>query len=92
VLERSDRRVVVMLQNTSPIALGPLPLFDPGSLQSTIFLERTGPDRWSWYQAVRAATGASLLAAKGAASTVNRMRALWRHVAALPEGALAKQR
>jgi hypothetical protein len=92
VLERSDRRVVVEIQNTSAIALGPLPLFEPGALQSTVFLERTGADRWAWYQAVRAADGASLLATQGAASTVNRMTALYRHVADLPSGAIAEQR
>jgi hypothetical protein len=91
VLERSDRRAVIEMENSSAISLSLLPLFPPGALQSTVFLDRVGADRWAWHHAVHAGEAASLLAANGAASTVNRMTALYRYVADLPSGAEAKR-
>jgi hypothetical protein len=84
VLERSDRRAAIEIENTSAISWTLLPLFAPGALQSTLFLERSGPDRWAWYHAVRAAEGASLLAANGETSTVNHMTAFHRYIAGPP--------
>jgi hypothetical protein len=62
VRERSAHRVVLATENTSAIRLAFLPLFDPGALQSVIFVERRGPDSWRYFQAVRAGDGTSLLA------------------------------
>ncbi len=92
VLERSDRRAVIEIENTSPISWTLLPLFDPGALQSTLFLERIGPDRWAWYHAMRAADGASLLAASGAESALNHLIALHRYITQMPSPAIAQQR
>jgi hypothetical protein len=87
VLEHSERRAVIEIENSSAISLSLLPLFPPGALQSTMFLERSGADRWAWYHAVHAGEGASLLAANGAASTINRMTALYLYMAGQPSGA-----
>ena len=92
VLERSDRRAVIEIENTSPISWTVLPLFDPGALQSTLFLERIGPDRWAWYHAMRAADGASLLAARGAESALNHLAAVHRYMTQKPPPAIAQQR
>jgi hypothetical protein len=92
VLEHSDRRAVIEIENTSPISWTLLPLFDPGSLQSTLFLERIGPDRWAWYHAIRAGDGASLLAANGTESALNHMTAFHRYIAQKPAPAIAQQR
>jgi hypothetical protein len=92
VLERSDRRAVIEIENTSPISWTLLPLFDPGALQSTLFLERIGPDRWAWYHAMRAADGASLLAASGTESALNHLTAFHRYVTQKPPPAIAQQR
>jgi hypothetical protein len=91
VLERSERRAVIAIENTSAIALSLLPLFPPGALQSTMFLERSGTERWTWYHAVHAGEGAGLLTATGTASTLNRMTALYLHMAGLPSGAEPKR-
>jgi hypothetical protein len=91
VLERSDQRAVIEIENTSAISWTLLPLFDPGSLQSTLFLERIGPDRWAWYHALRAGDGASLLAANGTESALNHMTALHRYVTQKPPAAIAQQ-
>ncbi|HET6195673.1 MAG TPA: DUF6675 family protein [Acetobacteraceae bacterium] len=90
VLERSDRRAVIEIENTSTISWTLLPLFDPGSLQSTLFLERTGPDRWAWYHAMRAGDGASLLAANGTESALNHLAAFHRYIAGRPAPAVAQ--
>jgi hypothetical protein len=92
VLERSDRRAVIEIENTSAISWTLLPLFDPGSLQSTVFIERIGPDRWAWYHALRAGDGASLLAASGTESALNHMTALHRYIAERPAPAVAQER
>lgn len=92
VLERSDRRAVIEIENTSAISWTLLPLFDPGSLQSTVFIERIGPDRWAWYHALRAADGASLLAGSGTESALNHMSALHRYIVERPAPAIAQQR
>jgi hypothetical protein len=91
VLERSDHRAVIEIENTSTISWTMVPLFDPGSLQSTVFLERVGPDRWSWYHLLRAADGASLLAANGTDSALNHMAAFHRYIATTPGAAIAQQ-
>jgi hypothetical protein len=82
---------VIEIENTSPISWTLLPLFDPGSLQSTVFIERIGPDRFAWYHALRAGAGASLLAASGTESALNHMAALHRYIAAKPAPAIAQQ-
>lgn len=92
VLERSDRRAVIEIENTSAISWTLLPLFDPGALQSTVFLERRGPDRWAWYHALRAGDGASLLAANGTESALNHMAAFHRYITQKPAPAIAQQR
>jgi hypothetical protein len=90
VLERSDHRAVIEIENTSPISWTLLPLFDPGSLQSTVFLERIGPDRWAWYHVLRAGDGASLLAANGTESALNHMMAFHRYITREPAPAIAQ--
>lgn len=92
VLERSDQRAVIEIENTSTISWTLLPLFDPGSLQSTVFIQRIGHDRFAWYHALRAGDGASLLAASGTESALNHMAALHRYIAARPAPAIAQQR
>jgi hypothetical protein len=91
VLDRSDHRAVIEIENTSTISWTMLPLFDPGSLQSTLFIERIGPDRWAWYHLMRAADGASSLAANGEESAINHLAAFHRYIATAPGSAIAQQ-
>jgi hypothetical protein len=92
VLERSDQRAVIEIENTSAISWTLLPLFDPGALQSTLFVQHLGPDRWAWYHVMRASDGASLLAANGTDSAINHLAAFHRYIAAKPAPAVAQQR
>jgi hypothetical protein len=81
VREHSDTRAVIATENTSAIKAFPVTLFDAGALQSALFIERHGVGRWSYFQAVRAGTGASFFAVHGAQSYVSRLTALYHYIA-----------
>jgi hypothetical protein len=81
VLARTPDRVVLALQNVSEIRLGPLPLFAPGALQTTIFLDRESDDVWRQFQILRAGAGTSALALGSPESYANRLAAFFGYVA-----------
>lgn len=84
VLERTPERVVLASENVTPLRMLLLTAFDPGALQSVTFLDKRGPDLWSYYQIIRAGQGASSMALGSEASYVNRSAALYRYVAGIP--------
>ncbi len=84
VRERTAERLVVSTENVTPIRVGILTAFEPGAMQSVIFLDRRGPGLWGYYQTLRATEGASIIALGSDASYVNRLAALYRHVAGIP--------
>ena len=84
VRERTAERLVVSTENVTPIRVGILTAFEPGAMQSVIFLDRRGPGLWGYYQTIRAAEGASVIALGSDASYVNRLAALYRYVAGIP--------
>ena len=81
IRERSASHVALAIENTSAIRFAFVPLFDPGALQSVIFLERSGPDRWHYYQAIRANDGAYMLALGDTAAYTSRLSAFFNYVA-----------
>ena len=84
VLERTAERLVVSTENLTPIRIGILTAFDPGAMQSVIFLDRRGAGVWGYYQTIRATEGASAIAMGSNASYVNRLAALYRYMAGIP--------
>lgn len=84
VYERSADRIVVATENVSPIRLTILTAFEPGALESVTFIDRRGSDLWGYYQMIRATEGASALALGKDASYLNRLAALYRHIAGIP--------
>jgi hypothetical protein len=84
VLERTAERLVVSTENLTPIRIGILSAFDPGAMQSVIFLDKRGPGTWGYYQTIRATEGASAIALGSNASYVNRLAALYRYTAGIP--------
>jgi len=83
-LERTADRLVVSTENVTPIRIGILSAFDPGAMQSVIFLDKRGPGTWGYYQTIRAAEGASAIALGSNASYVNRLAALYRYTVGIP--------
>lgn len=77
VLERSADRIVVAMENKTALRLGPLSIFDPGALQTVLFLDRRDGGRWAFYEVVRAGEGASSLALNSPGSYLNRMMAFF---------------
>ena len=84
VHERSADRIVAATENVTPIRIVLLTAFEPGALQSVVFVERRGPDLWGYYQVIRATEGANAVALGKDASYLNRLAALYRHAAGIP--------
>lgn len=83
VLEKRPDRLVVAIDNASPVRLLLLTLFAPGDLQSTFFLERlSGADVWGYYGLWGIRTNALTSGHEG--SSVNRAVAMFRHIAGIP--------
>lgn len=81
VRERNASRIALANENTSTIRVAFISLFDPGALQSVIFLQRSSPDRWHYYQAIRAGDGASVLTLGDTAAYANRLGGIFNYVA-----------
>lgn len=83
VLEKRPDRLVVTVDNASPVRLLLLTLFAPGDLQSTFFLERrSSDDVWAYYGLWGIRTSALTSGHEG--SSVNRAVAMFRHIAGIP--------
>ena len=74
-------RVVLAVENVSPIRLYLLTLFDPGALQTVLFLQRLSPDTWGLYELTRTGPGTSLFAGGHEASYANRAAAIFNYLA-----------
>ncbi|MDB5488055.1 MAG: hypothetical protein JWQ58_1770 [Reyranella sp.] len=84
VLERSSDRIVVATENVTAMRVAIVTAFEPGALQSAIFLERRAAGAWGYYQVMRATEGASTVAMGKDASYLNRLAALYRYTAGIP--------
>jgi hypothetical protein len=80
ILKVSPTRLAVAIENVSPVRRFMLTLFNPGDLQPLHFLERTGPNVWSYYGLAWAGETTPSLLAVPEASYVNRAMALYRHL------------
>ncbi|NOG74067.1 DUF6675 family protein [Roseicella sp. DB1501] len=83
VLEKQPERLVISVDNVTPVRLFLLTLFAPGDLQTTFFLERL-PERgtWGYYGLWGLRTNAFTSGHK--ASSINRAVAMFRHTAGIP--------
>ena len=83
VRERRAGRVVMAIENVSPVRALIFTLFGPGVLQTVEFLEQRGPNLWGVYLITRVRADASALALEHDASYVNRVVALYRYIAGI---------
>ena len=79
VLEKSTARLVVNVENASPIRFLAFTLFGTNDLQTVTFVEQLGPRVWSYYSLSRSKKTASWFASGHQESYVNRAVALYRH-------------
>jgi len=84
VLARSADRLVVATENVTPIRLAILTAFDPGALQTVVFLQREDPDLWSSYQITRVGPASNALVLGHTGSFLNRLEAVRRYLAGRP--------
>jgi hypothetical protein len=84
VQERDPSHTSIAIENVSSIRLYLVTLFAPGSLQSTLYLNRARPGVWDFYHVTRVTDGASSFAVGHEASYINRAAALYRHIIGVP--------
>lgn len=82
VRESGPDRLVVQIENFTPVRLLVVTLFEPGALQAVYFLQRLSPMSWGYYSLSRTTkNGSSSLAVGHEASYVNRAAAVYRFIA-----------
>ena len=84
VVERSSQRLVLGTENVTPIKVAIITAFEPGSLQTVAFVQRTRGDEWETYQITRVGVDASSLVLRYPGSFLNRLEAVRRYLAGLP--------
>jgi hypothetical protein len=83
VYENTPERAVISSENLTPIRRFFVTLFQPGALQSVIFIQHLSPDIFGVYILSRTGEGTSALAEGHAESYVNRAVALYRQLAGI---------
>lgn len=83
VLVRNPARLVIAIENRTPVRFLLVTLFDPGALQSVEFFDLVSPGVWGFYLLTRTGEGVSALAGGHEASYINRAVAIFRHLAGL---------
>jgi hypothetical protein len=83
VYENTPDRAVLASENITPIRRYFVTLFQPGALQSVIFLQRLPPNSVGVYTLSRTGEGTSVLADSHEESYVNRAVALYRQLAGI---------
>jgi hypothetical protein len=83
VYEKTPERAVIATENITPVRKLFLTVFKPGSLQSTIFIQRVSPGIYGVYILSRTGECASIFAAGHDDSYVNRAAALFRYLAGI---------
>ena len=83
VFENTPDRAVVASENITPVRKFFVTLFKPGTLQSTIFIQRLSAGRFGIYILSRTGEGISTLAEGHDDSYVNRAVALYRQLAGI---------
>jgi hypothetical protein len=83
VLQRGVQRLVVTVENVSPIRAFLITWLRPGELQSIYFFDRERPGIWTLYTLWRTGTGAKALSSEHEAFA-SRAIAYYRHLAGIP--------
>ena len=84
VRENGPTRLVIEIDNVTPIRVLLMTLFHPGDLQFVYFLERQAPDIWGIYSLSRTREGSNILSGGHEASYVSRAVAFYRFIAGIP--------
>jgi hypothetical protein len=85
VAEVSADHLVLTVENTSRVSMFLFPLFERGDLRFLYRLERLAPGEWGFYSVLQLGPGTAAMAENREASYVNRMTAVYRHIAGIPD-------
>ena len=85
VAEVSAEHLVLTVENTSRVRMFLFPLFGQGDLRFLYRLERLAPGEWGFYSVLQLGPGTSSLAENREGSYLNRMAAVFRHIAGIPD-------
>jgi hypothetical protein len=77
-------RLVLTIENVTPVRFLFLTLFDAGDLQTTYLLERLAPEIWGYYSLTGIGGSGGGLTKGHEASSINRAVAFYRHFVGLP--------
>jgi hypothetical protein len=83
VVSIDSDRLVVSVENVTPVSVFIFTAFDPGDLKSTYVFARQSATSWGYYSLSGAREGAALIGSHGS-SYLNRALAIFRHLAGLP--------
>jgi uncharacterized protein DUF6675 len=84
VLESAPARLVLEVENVSPMRSFSMTLFGSGDLQFIYFLDRHSPGLWELYSLLRTKRSSSSLTSGHKASYVNRAVAYYRYLVGIP--------
>jgi hypothetical protein len=84
MVESSENRLVIEVENVSTIHYLLIPLFHPGELQSIYFLDRESEDVWRYYSIVRTGMNANRMIGANESSAINRAAAFYRYFVGIP--------
>jgi hypothetical protein len=83
VRESKPNGFIIETENVTPVRWLALTLLKPGGLHSVYFIEQRSPGIWSYYSLTRIAESSWLIAGHER-SYINRVVALYRHIAGIP--------
>ena len=84
VLERAPNRLVISVENYTPVHMWLVTLFPPREIQFLYILDAQGRGRWGLFSMIRSGLGASYLSFGHDISYVSRAVAFYRHFASIP--------
>jgi len=84
LLESAPARLVLELENISPMRIFVLTLFNPEDLQFIYFLQLRSPGLWELYSLLRTRQSSSSWSSGHEVSYVNRAVAYYRHLVGIP--------
>ncbi len=80
-------RLVLTVENTNAVRMLLFPIFGSGDLRILYRLERIAPGEWGFYSVLQLGPGTSFLAEGREDSYANRLTAVFRHIAGIPDTA-----
>jgi hypothetical protein len=83
IRHKSVDRLVLRIENATPVRFLLMPLFDTGEYQFIYFLQREDGDIWRFYSLLRAGDAMGVSGEDHEASFVNRAVAVFRHIAGI---------